>query len=91
MADDPRIRRMVQFSKQNLIEPWPAAPPFDLILLRNVTIYFDTDTRAALLKRIAERLIPGGFLLMGAAESPVGISGAFIAVAAGKGAVFQKR
>ena len=50
---------------------------FDVIFCRNVLIYFDGPTKGAVLDRIAATMNPGGFLLMGAAESIVGISQSF--------------
>ncbi|MCT6814214.1 CheR family methyltransferase, partial [Bombella apis] len=41
---------------------------FDVIFCRNVVIYFDDETRNALWKRLAERLVPGGFLYVGHSE-----------------------
>lgn len=87
----PEIRRMVVFQPRNLIEPWPEESPFDLIFARNVMIYFDVAARATLLGRLALRLAPEGWLLMGAGESAIGISDAFKPVAVGKTVFFRKK
>lgn len=63
------LRNMVNFSTMNLIEAWPRLPKFDLILLRNVMIYFGQDTKDRLLDQIHANLAPGGFLVLGASES----------------------
>ena len=72
-----RLRQMVSFRKMNLIEPAYNLGQFDIVFCRNVLIYFDGPTKGAVLDRIASTMNPGGFLLMGAAESIVGISQAF--------------
>jgi chemotaxis protein methyltransferase CheR len=50
---------------------------FDVIFCRNVLIYFDQDTKAAIFERLAKQLEPDGVLMLGAAESVVGITDAF--------------
>ena len=73
----PEYRRMVRFERGNLLDLLDGrAPPhldgFDLILCRNVLIYFDAATVAGLMRALARRLRPGGWLLIGHAEpSPV--------------------
>ena len=47
------IRRMVRFQRHNLVAEWPVLPPFDLILMRNVMIYFDPETKRRVLARDA--------------------------------------
>jgi chemotaxis protein methyltransferase CheR len=64
------LRQGVEFRKQNLIESTPM-PQADLVLLRNVLIYFDPDTRRRLLERVRACLNPGGCLLVGSSESPL--------------------
>jgi chemotaxis protein methyltransferase CheR len=68
------IRRMVRFQRHNLVAEWPVLPPFDLILMRNVMIYFDPDTKRRVLARMHAQLSPGGYLLLGAAETTYGVS-----------------
>jgi chemotaxis protein methyltransferase CheR len=75
---DERIRRAVTFSQLNLIQPsWPAMPEWDLVLLRNVMIYFETDVKRAILGRVARVLSPGGFLLLGGAETTLNLNEQF--------------
>ena len=72
-----RMRQMVTFRKLNLIDPNYNMGKFDVVFCRNVLIYFDGQTKVDVLDRIASTVNPGGFLMMGAAESLVGSSQAF--------------
>ena len=71
------IRRMVRFERHNLVGEWPALPPFDLILMRNVMIYFDADAKRRVLARAHRQLAPNGFLLLGASETTYNLSDDF--------------
>jgi chemotaxis protein methyltransferase CheR len=84
-----QIRRRVTFSQHNLLDPPPSAGPFDIIFLRNVLIYFDLTTRADVLRRVRSVLMPGGFLLLGATESTIGIEDTWEHLAIGHGFVYQ--
>lgn len=65
------LRRLIAFRRLNLVEPWPFAGAFDLVLARNVLMHFDAGARATIARRLAARLRPGGLLLVGAAETLV--------------------
>ncbi|HJZ54259.1 MAG TPA: protein-glutamate O-methyltransferase CheR [Gemmataceae bacterium] len=68
------VRRMVEFRELNLTRPWPLLPRADLIFLRNVMIYFDTETKKSILGRVARVLRPDGYLLLGGAESTLNLN-----------------
>lgn len=68
-----RVRRMVTFRQLNLARPLPALPRMDLVLLRNVLIYFDPPTKAAVLRHVAHVVRPGGYLFLGSAETTYGL------------------
>lgn len=73
------IKRHVVFTRANLIDPsrnWVLGA-MDVILCRNVIMYFDTATRRKVVATFAERLQPGGYLLLGHAESLIQLSSAF--------------
>ncbi len=72
-----RLRGMVNFRKQNLLEPTAGLGKFDVIFCRNVLIYFDPPTKTGILDRMAAQLNPGGFLILGAAETVIGVSQSF--------------
>jgi chemotaxis protein methyltransferase CheR len=65
----PTIRSMVDFQGINLAQAWPVLPRMDLVLIRNVMIYFDVETKKAILGRLARVLRPDGYLLLGGAET----------------------
>jgi chemotaxis protein methyltransferase CheR len=62
------IRRLVTFRPLNLVGPWPLQKTFDAIFCRNVVIYFDSETQAALWPRFHRALTPGGLLVIGHSE-----------------------
>jgi chemotaxis protein methyltransferase CheR len=71
------VRRMVAFRELNLAGPWGAMAPADLVLLRNVLIYFDVDTKRQILARVRGLLRPGGFLVLGTAETTLNLDDGF--------------
>jgi chemotaxis protein methyltransferase CheR len=68
---NPSIRHLVNFYELNLLaDSYPEAfSPFDVIFFRNVSIYFDTPTRYQIQQRLASLLNPGGYLILGSAET----------------------
>ncbi|MEO6153303.1 MAG: protein-glutamate O-methyltransferase CheR, partial [Croceibacterium sp.] len=66
------LRQNVRFATHNLLETAPAPGRFDLILCRNVLLYFDTQTRTRAFERLAEALAPDGRVMLGAGETTVG-------------------
>jgi chemotaxis protein methyltransferase CheR len=71
------IRAMVQHRQLNLLQDFSHLGTFDVVFCRNVLIYFDQETKAGIFERVAKVLDHDGVLLLGAAESVVGISDAF--------------
>lgn len=65
---DEKLKRFVRFRYQNLLEISAAAEKYDLILCRNVMIYFDRESKRRLIRILEESLNPGGYLLIGHAE-----------------------
>ena len=73
----PEIRGMVQHKQLNLLQDFSHLGKFDIIFCRNVLIYFDQDTKIRTFERMSRVLEPDGALMLGAAETVVGISDAF--------------
>jgi chemotaxis protein methyltransferase CheR len=71
------IRAMVLFQKINLMNPLMGIGKFDIVLCRNVAIYFNNEDRKKLFDKIAGVLEPDGYLIIGATESLTGISQRF--------------
>ena len=83
---------MVRLQFLNLAEAWGSAiPPADIIFLRNVLIYFDVETRKAILARIRRVLRPDGFLFLGCAETTLNLDLGFRAGAVGKLRLLQAK
>jgi len=73
----PDIKAMVQYRPLNLLADFAHLGTFDVIFCRNVLIYFDQPTKINVLERCARILEPDGFLILGAAETVVGLTEAF--------------
>lgn len=70
---EPDTRSLIAFRRLNLMEPWPFSGLFDAIFCRNVMIYFDAQTKAALVERFRQQLRLGGWLYIGHSESLIGL------------------
>ncbi|MBA3862452.1 MAG: protein-glutamate O-methyltransferase [Alphaproteobacteria bacterium HGW-Alphaproteobacteria-9] len=71
-------RRMVRFRQHNVLGPHPGRMPFDLVLCRNVLLYFDRETRGEAFARLADAVAPDGFLMLGAGETVIGQTDRFM-------------
>ena len=74
---NPDIRAMVAHRQLNLLHDFGQLGSFDVIFCRNVLIYFDQETKANIFGRLARGMEPDGFLVLGAAETVVGLTEAF--------------
>ena len=83
------VRAMVQFAPFDLRDSMASLGPFDLVLCRNVLIYFDVGTKKKILAEIRRVLSPGGLLLLGCAESTLNLSNEFRAVPYGTAIFYQ--
>ncbi|MFO0865166.1 MAG: protein-glutamate O-methyltransferase CheR [Gemmataceae bacterium] len=88
LSDD--IRTMVEFREMNLAAPWPDLPRMDLILIRNVMIYFAAESKKSILSRVAELLRPDGYLLLGGAETTFNLVNCFQRVEKAKSGFYQR-
>ena len=73
----PELRGMVQFRTLNLLNDFSPLGQFDVVFCRNVLIYFDQVTKIGVLNRIAPQMPDDGYLILGAAETVVGLTDAF--------------
>lgn len=67
------VRSMVHFEQFDLRKTMQAFGPFDLVFCRNVMIYFDLQTKMKIMRELHRTLAPGGWLLLGGAESAIGL------------------
>ncbi len=81
----PELRSMVQWKKLNLLENFSSLGQFDIVYCRNVLIYFDQETKVDILERVQKQMPDDGFMVLGAAETVVGLTGAFSPVAGKRG------
>ncbi|WP_426438810.1 CheR family methyltransferase [Bradyrhizobium genosp. P] len=74
---NPELRAMVQHRQLNLLHDFSQLGAFDIIFCRNVLIYFDQDTKINIFNRLARLVEADGFLVLGAAETVVGLTDTF--------------
>jgi chemotaxis protein methyltransferase CheR len=72
------LLRMTRFERHNLLDPPPAPGQFDVVLCRNVLLYFDTETRGRAFNQLAQAMAPDGYLMLGAGETVVGQTDKFV-------------
>ncbi len=70
---NPELRRNITFQHGNLLQPFRQLGVFDMVLCRNVMIYFNEATKRDILRRISEVLHPDGYLMLGGAETVLGL------------------
>ena len=83
------LRRMVSFRELNLARPLPPIGQFDVVFLRNVLIYFSVDTRRQILRRVRAACRPDGYLVLGSAETTLGVDERWRRVRFGTSTVYQ--
>ncbi len=71
------IRNMIKFDYFNLLDSMSTLGTFDMILCRNVLIYFDETDKKDILERMSKLLAPDGYLFLGGAETVLGITDSF--------------
>lgn len=86
---DDAIRKQVTFSRLNLAQPWPAMPTWDLIFLRNVMIYFDTEVKKSILSQAGGVLQKDGYLILGGAETTLNLHDSFARIESLKAGFYQ--
>jgi chemotaxis protein methyltransferase CheR len=84
------IRETITFEQMNLAKPFPSMPQMDLVMLRNVMIYFDIPTKKSILSKVARLLKPNGYLVLGGAESTFNIDDSYQRVEHLKSGFYQQ-
>src|SRR5262249_41782767 len=87
LAAEP-LRRLVEFRRFNILDPFAGLGPFDAILCRNVLIYFDEATRRRVCRQLYDVMAAGGWLLLGSAENLYGIDDRFESLRLGETLVY---
>jgi chemotaxis protein methyltransferase CheR len=64
----PGVRSLCDFQYANLCTALPRLPTFDLVLLRNVLLYFPQSSRGSVFRSVHRQMAPGGYLVLGASE-----------------------
>lgn len=85
------LRAAVEFRPLNLVEPWPPIAPVDVVLLRNALIYFSPVTKREILARVRRVLRPDGFLILGSAETTLGLDEHFERLQVGAASCYRLR
>lgn len=85
------LKKHISFKKLNLLDNWGVLGPFEIIYCRNVLIYQNVLNKKRVIQQILSVLRPGGYLILGAAESMFGITEAFEQVTDDKTIVYKKR
>lgn len=68
------LRNHVRFLQLNLVDSYGLLPRFDLVLIRNVLIYFALDTKKKILEKVHQQMNPGAFLMLGGSETTLNIT-----------------
>lgn len=87
----PEVTRRTSFRVHNLLESYAGLGKFDVVLCRNVLIYFGWESRRDIVQRLASVTRPGGYLIVGASESLARHSDAFELVRLQGGVVYQRK
>jgi chemotaxis protein methyltransferase CheR len=72
------LRRKVQFRQHNILDPLTAFRKFDIVLCRNVLLYFDAERRRTIFERLESAMVADGWLMLGAGESIIGQTQLFV-------------
>jgi chemotaxis protein methyltransferase CheR len=83
------VRKLVRFTQFDLRNSMRGLGPFDLVLCRNVLIYFDIETRRKILGGIRGVLHPGGYFLMGSSETTFNLDDNFLRIPCGATTAYQ--
>ncbi len=83
------IRKRIQFNELNLMKSYTSLGKFNVIFCRNVLIYFSTELKRDILRRLAQSLVPGGYLYVGSTETLTNYTDDFETLRHSGGTVYQ--
>jgi chemotaxis protein methyltransferase CheR len=86
---NPMIKARVRFQSINLLGQYTGLGQFDIIFCRNVLIYFSSELKTDILRKMRKQLVPGGFLLLGASESLSGLNDIYKMIHCRPGIIYQ--
>ena len=87
---EPAVRALISFEQRDLLREPPPDTNFDLVICRNVLIYFDRTTQEKLFEKFHSALVPGGFLVLGKVETLLGESRARFAAIEPRDRIFRR-
>ena len=85
----PEIKNRIRFQNMNLMGQYQSLGQFDLIFCRNVLIYFSSDVKLEILRKMHRQLRPGGYLFLGASESLSGLPDLYKMIHCRPGIIYQ--
>lgn len=85
----PELRAMLELRQINLCDHWFALPRFDIVMIRNVLIYFDAEMKREIMEKIRGLLKPGGVMFLGGSETTINIDDEFERVRQGSTWVYR--
>lgn len=86
----PELKRGMNFRQINLLEDWTGLGSFHIVFCRNVLIYQSVENKRKVIQRMVNSIQPGGYLVLGAAETLIGLSDAFEIRRLGRAVFYQK-
>ena len=86
----PELRRMIKWSNFNLKHHFLGLGPFDLVMCRNVLVYFDSETKRRILGNIRSVLVAGGYLVLGASETTLNIDENYVREQMGPAIMYRR-
>ncbi len=89
-AVNDELKRNITFKQLNLLDDWGPIGPFDIVLCRNVLIYQNIENKKKVIAEIHKRMAPGGHLILGAAESLMGLSNDFTQIEYDRTVMYKK-
>jgi len=84
------VKSIIRYQNFNLLDPMTTLGDFDIIFCRNVLIYFDENTKGHILANMVPRLADDGFLMLGGAETVLGITDQFVPLPNKRGVYVKK-